>query len=128
MEILLKAAAAAILGCGVCLLLKKSNPEMGMALALMICVAGLALGTALLKPVLEFLSAARKMSGLSEAHFYPVIKAVGIGVCTKLCVDICKDSGQASMGGMLETLGTVCALYTALPLLESLLDILGGLI
>ncbi len=128
MEILLKAAAAAILGCAVCLLLKKSNPEMGMGLSLLVCAVGLSLGAVLLSPILELLTRARELSGLSGPLFYPVVKAVGIGICTKLCGDICKDSGQAAMGGMLETLGTVCALYAALPLMDSLLDTLEALI
>lgn len=127
MEILLKAAAAAILGCAVCLLLKKSSPEMSLSLALIICVLGLALGAGIAAPILKLLSRAREMSGLGEAVFYPVVKAVGIGLCTKLCGDVCKDSGQAAMAAMLETLGAFCALYAALPLMESLLDMLEGL-
>jgi len=97
-------------------------------LSVLICVGGLALGAALLSPIMALLSGARSLSGLSEAIFYPVVKSVGIGICAKLSSDICKDSGQAAIAGTLETLGVLCALYTSLPLMETLLDMLEGLI
>ncbi len=116
------------MACAVCLLLKKNSPEMGLPVSILVCVGGLALGAGLLSPIMELLSSARKLSGLSDALFYPVVKSLGIGVCAKLSADICRDSGQAAIGGTLETLGAVCALYASLPLMETLLDMLEELL
>ena len=124
----MKAAAASVLACAVCLLLKKPSPELGLGLSVTVCVGGLAMAAVLLEPILGLLSEARELSGLSEALFYPVMKSVGIGVCAKLSADICKDSGQAAIAGTMETLGAVCALYTAMPLMETLLAMLEELI
>ena len=124
MEPIVKVCAAAVTASAVCLLLKKNSPEMGLPLALGVCCGIFILALGLLRPVLELVDTARKLSGLPDALFYPVVKSVGIGICTKLAADTCRDSGQAAMGSAVETAGAVCALYAALPLMETLLDML----
>ena len=121
---MLKLASAAILACGLCLLLKKTNPELGLGLSLAVCCGGFALALGMAAPLLELLEGAKRLSGLSDALFYPVVKSVGIALCAKLGCDVCKDSGQTAIAGSMETLGAVCALYAALPLFETLLDML----
>ena len=112
----------------VCLLLRKNSPEMGLGLSIAVCVGALCLSTSLIKPILDFLAEVRSMSALPSALFYPVLKCLGIGICAKLVSDICKDSGQAAIGGTVESLGCVCSIYGALPLMKSFLDMLGELI
>ncbi len=128
MDTLVKIAAAALMASAVCLLLKKSNPEMGLPLSLLVCAGAFAVAAGLLSPIFSLLDSARRLSGLANALFYPVVKSVGIGICTKISSDICKDSGQGAMAGCLETAGAVCALYAALPLMETLLDMLEELV
>ena len=128
METLVKISAAAILSCAVCLLLKKSNPELAIPLSLAVCAGAFILSSGFLSAILSFMEKLRGLSGLTEALFYPVVKSVGIGICAKLASEVCKDSGQAAMAGCVELAGAVCALYTALPLMESLLDMLEELL
>lgn len=128
MDTVAKIAAAAVLASAVCLLLKRSNPEMGLPLSLVVCAGGFAVAAGLLGPILELLDAARRLSGLSDTLFYPVVKGVGIGICSKLGAEICRDSGQGAIAGAVETVGTVCALYAALPLMSTLLDMLEALV
>ncbi len=127
MDVLIKTAAAALLASLVCLLLKKSNPELGLPLSAAVCVGAIMLSAGLLRPLLELLARAAAMGGVSQALLMPVMKSVGIGICTRLASDLCKDSGQGAMAGCVELAGAVCALYTALPLMESFLDMLEGL-
>ena len=82
----------------------------------------------MLRPLMELLTRAAEMGGVSPAVLLPVIKSVGIGICSRVAADLCKDSGQGAMAQCVELAGTVCALYTALPLMESLLDMLETLI
>ena len=128
MEVLIKTAAAAIVASLVCLLLKRSNPEMCVPLSVAVCVGAMLLSAGLLRPLLELLVRAGEMGGVSAAIFYPVMKSVGIGICTRVAADICKDSGQGAMAGCVELVGAICALYTALPLMEGRLDMLEELI
>lgn len=124
----MKIGAAAVMASAVCMLLKKSNPEMGLPLALLVCVGGFAVTAGLLGPILGLVESAKRLCGLSDALFYPVVKSVGIGICAKLASELCKDSGQGAMAGCVETAGAVCALYAALPLMETLLDMLEELV
>lgn len=124
MEVLIKTAAAAVVASAVCLLLRRSNAEMAVPVSVAVCAGAVVLSAGLLRPVMELLGSAREMSGLSDALFYPVIKSVGIGICTRISADLCRDSGQGAMAGCVELAGAVCALYTALPLMETLLDML----
>lgn len=128
MELLIKTAAAAVAASLVCLLLKKSNPELAIPLSAAVCAGAVLLLGGLLRPLMELLTRAAEMGGVSPAVLMPVIKSVGIGICSRVAADLCKDSGQGAMAQCVELAGTVCALYTALPLMESLLDMLETLI
>ena len=128
MDSIVKICAAAVTASAVCLLLKNRSLELGLPLSLAVCCGIFALAFGLLKPVLELVDSARRLSGLPDALFYPVVKSVGIGVCAKLGSEICRDSGQGAVAGAVETAGAVCALYVALPLMETLLDMLEELV
>lgn len=127
MEVLMKTAAAAIVASLVCLLLKRSNPEMAVPLSAIVCVGAVILSADMLRPLAELLARAEQMGGISAVLFYPVMKSVGIGICTRVAADLCRDSGQGAMAGCVELAGTICALYTALPLMETMLDTLEAL-
>lgn len=124
MEILLKTAVAAVAASMFCLLLRRSNPELALPLAAAVCVGAVMLSAGLLRPLLELLERAGTMGGVSSALMMPVVKSVGIGICSRVAADLCRDSGQSAMAGCVELAGAVCALYTALPLMETLLDML----
>ncbi len=128
MGILLKLSAAALLASSVCLVLKKNSPEMGLMLAVLVCVGGFALIAEILLPILELIRDAGKLGGISSTLFYPLLKCLGIGIGAKLSADICKDSGQTAIAGSVELAGAVCAVYCSLPLLNALMDMLEELV
>ena len=128
MEILLKLSAAALLACGICLVLKKNAPETGLMLAIVVSVGGFALAAEIISPIIKLIREAGVLGGMSAALFNPLLKCLGIGIWAKTAADICKDSGQGAMAGSVELAGAVCALYCALPLLNTLIDMLEELI
>lgn len=77
--------------------------------------------------VLEVLELAQLGLGLSSAYTAPVIKCVGIGICAKLGSDLCRDAGQTAVASTVELCGAGCALYVSLPLVKTLLGLLGEL-
>ena len=123
----MKTAAAALAASMFCLLLRRSNPELALPIAAAVCVGAMVLALELLRPLLELLSRAGSLGGVPSGMIMPVVKSVGIGICSRIAADMCKDSGQSAMAGSVETVGVICALYTALPLMESLLDMLEDL-
>ena len=75
----------------------------------------------------DFVSGIIKSSGLPSAVFVPIIKCVGIAVLTKLVCNLCKDAGQNGTSSAVEYLGSAAMVYTAMPLLGTLLKTLEGL-
>lgn len=128
MEQVIRFSAAALLATAVCLLLRRSNPELQLPLALLLCVAVLAGAAALLGPVRDFLIRTEALSGLSSAYFLPVVKCVAISILSKGAADLCRDGGQSAIAGAVELGGTAAALYAALPLFSALLSLLERLL
>ena len=128
MEVLLKAAAVAVVGAVLGLVLKKNTPEISLLLSMAISCAVLALGAELLKDVLDFVTSLTEVTNISSASISAVLKAVGIGIVTRIAVDICKDSGQTSAASSVELAGTVTALFVAMPLMETVLEMIRSLL
>lgn len=128
MELIVRIGAAAVLGAVTALLLRRSNPELGVPLAAAVCAFAFFAAGAALRPVLEVLESARSLSGLGGAYFLPVTKCVAIGLIARAAADLCRDAGQGAMAGAVEVGGTAAALYVSLPLLQTLLELLQRLL
>lgn len=124
MEVLIKTAVVAVAASIAGIIIKRGNPEMVIPLAAAVCAGAAMLSVGLLSPIMELMKKAGDMSGISAVLFMPVVKSVGIGICTRIASDLCRDSGQGAIAGCVEMAGAVCALYTALPLMETLLNTL----
>ncbi len=128
MSALLRFAAAAVLAAVICLLLRRSDPEMQIPLAAAVCAFVLWGTLKLLEPVRELLERAALRSGLSSVYFLPVAKCVVIGIVTKGAADLCRDAGQSATAGAVELGGAAAALAVSLPLLTALLTFLEQLL
>ena len=128
MDAAVKAAVLGTVAAAGALLIRKSNPEMALLLgiAVVACISAAALK--LISAMADVLNAAMDMSGLSTALFTPVIKCVGIGITAKLCGDICRDASQSGIASAVEFAGAAAAVYAALPLIRTLMDMVGGMI
>ena len=128
MGALLRFAAAAIMTTAVCLLLRRSNPELQVPLAAACCAFALYLALELLAPVRDFLERAAALSGIGDVYLLPVAKCVVIAIVSKGAADLCRDGGQSAVAGAVELGGAAAALYVSLPLLTSLLGFLERLL
>ena len=128
MELVVKAAAIALIACVCVLIIKNSNP--GGAYLLAVCSSViLMLGAALLlSEIADFINALISRSGLSPAIFLPIIKCTSIGIIVSIVSGLCKDAGQSSASFAIEYLGAACAVYTALPLIATMLNTLEELL
>ena len=122
MTILLKAAATGIAGAVIALLLKRSAPELGLALSVAVSLFGGLLAMELMAGLGDLLETVQEETGLSPAVVGPVMKCVGVGIVTRLSADICRDAGQSAAASAVELCGAACALVTALPLILALLS------
>lgn len=124
----MKVAVLAIFGTASALVIRRSNGELAILLALSVCVCALCMTLKLIAPILEFGQHVKRMVGLSGIVCTPVLKCVGIGLTSRIASDLCRDGGQKAMSSAVELTGAVGALYVSLPLLTMLLDMLEELL
>ncbi len=128
MEIVIKASAIAILSALCILLINKSNHEFGLAAAIAAAAVICFFAIQLCGSILELVRYAVSQTGLSSALFAPIIKCVGIAMIVNLTSGLCRDASQSGIAASVELLGSAAALFTALPLLNALLETIGRLI
>lgn len=128
MTLLIKAAVTVIVGALMSLLLRRSAPELGLAVSISVSLLAAAFAMELVSGLSEILSLVREETGLSPAVVGPVMKCVGVGIVTRLSADICRDAGQSAAASAVELCGTACALVTALPLIRALLKMISEML
>lgn len=128
MELIFKAAAAALIAGAVGLLIKRSNPEISLLLS--VCTVALIMIAALgfAEGLKELAAAVKTIAGSSETLIAPVLKCVAIAIVTKIASELCKDAAQAASASAVELAGTICALSVAMPLIMSMLKMIGGMV
>ena len=127
MEIVIKATVIGVVGAVLTLLIKRTNPEFSTVLSLGICGVIMLMGLTLYSSIAETLELATDNTKLSSADTAPVLKCVGIGITARLGSELCKDAGQSAVASTVEISGALCALYVSLPLIKTLLRMIGEL-
>ncbi len=128
MELLIKAAALGVVSALVGLAIKKTNPEISLLLAMAASAAVLTLALTMLSELRETLRLVMDFTSLQRTLVMPVLKCVAVGVVARLCADLCKDAGQSGVASAVELCGAGAALCVSLPLVHTLLQMLGGLL
>ena len=113
MALVTQAAALCVIAALLGLVLRRSNPEITLLLAL---AAAAAVLLALAEPLTELLRFLERLT--------PLYKTVGIALVVKVGGGLCRDAGESALAAALEFAGTVCALLTALPLLRAVLELI----
>ena len=120
----MQAAVVCLVGALLALVIKRGNPEAALLLTLSAAVAVLLSLAGSLEVLLDFLKQLVEESGLSRDLFLPLYKTVGIALVVNIGGGLCRDAGESALGSVVETVGAVCALLAALPLLRAVLSLL----
>lgn len=116
--------------CALCLLpvlvLRKNAPEQALLLVLAIGAVVLARILALTAPLLEQLRTLFDQAGVDSSHVSILLRTVAAALVSRLCGDLCRDSGSQTLGTVVELAGAAAALLIALPLLEAVAGLLLG--
>ena len=105
-------------------LLRKNNAEIGIILSLAACFLIAICLLQLAKPLVDFMSRLRALSGLETELLEPLLKTIGIGFLTQISSNVCADAGEKAIAKMIEICGAVLSLYVAIPLMEAVLEML----
>lgn len=128
MPVAIKAAAIGVTGSILALLLRRSVPELSLMISLGAGLAAAAFCIGVTGEIAQAYARLAEKSGVSPVLLTPVIKCVGIALVTELGAQICKDASQGAAAAFVELCGVLCALYTALPLINSLVAVVEGLV
>lgn len=128
MDIIIKAVVIGVVGTVLTLLVKNTNPEFSTVMSLVVCCIILGLGLSLYSAVVEVLDLVVLGADFSAAYISPVLKCVGIGITARLGSELCKDSGQSAVAATVEICGAISAIYVSLPLIKTLLGLIGELV
>lgn len=109
------------------LVIKKSNPELSLMLGILAALMAVFYAGRAVTPVVDLVGELSEGAPLASSFYVPVLKCLGIGIVTQLAVGICKDAGQAAAATGVELCGTAAAVLCTLPLIRSILTMIGEL-
>lgn len=102
------------------------KPEFSTVLRLAFCVLFGTLTVRFLQPVTEQL---RLWMNDTAAEYTGVLfKALGIATLTHITAELCRDSGENTVASGVETLGKLEILMLCLPLIGSVMDMVGEIL
>ncbi len=128
MEIIIKISLSAVFSAVICLLIKKYNPEISAAISIALTVIILIAVSSLFEVVKELFSVAVDMLGTSTTLLRPMMKCLGIAFISKFAADTCRDASLGAAASALELCGTLCSASVAIPVIISMLKMIGTLV
>lgn len=131
MKVYLQCVGAVLIGLIVILALGSKGKEFSVLLAAVICAMGCIVLVGYLEPVIEFVRQLEQAGGLDAPVMKILLKAVGVSLVSEVGALLCTDSGNGSLGKLLQLLGSAVVLWLSLPLftmlLELIQELLGGI-
>ena len=121
MEIVSRAAACAVIGSLLALLLRKYTPELSLTTTLITGMVIVWISATVCVRISDAMRDIAYRSGVDAVYLAPVLKCIGIGMVSHLAAQICRDAQQGSIAAGVELCGTLCALAVSLPLIQAVL-------
>lgn len=128
MKVYLQCVGAVLIGLIVILALGSKGKEFSVLLAAGICAMGCIVLVGYLEPVIEFVRQLEQAGGLDAPVVKILLKAVGVGLVSEVGAMLCTDSGNGSLGKLLQLLGSSVVLWLSLPLFSMLLELIQELL
>lgn len=128
MESVYQLAAGALIGVVCMVTIRKQAGEIAVLLGIVVCAALLLAVSQGLSTILGMIQTLAEMAQIDSLLLEPLLKTVGIALVTGLASQVCRDAGAGSIASAMELCGGICALYTALPLVQMVLELIGELL
>ena len=127
MGVVMKACALALIVSVLYQTVSGRNKEIAILLMVLGCAVVLGAAISYLEPVFAFIQKLQALGNVNSQMLEILLKSTGIGLLTEISILVCNDMGNASMGKTLQMLATVVILWLSLPMLNSLLELIGGI-
>lgn len=109
------------------LLLKVGKPEFAMAVSLGACVIILLFAGGTLTKVINELRTLFQYIKLPEGYLSILFKILGISYLSEFGSALCRDAGQAAIGGQIELVGKLAILVLSMPVVTALFETIGNM-
>ena len=116
------AAAAALVGTVLALILGQYRPEFRMLVVIGVSLLLMGMVLTQITPVLDEIRNAVELTGMPGDYAAVLFKAVGICLLTQLAGDVCRDSGESSIATKVELAGRTSILLLTLPMIREVLS------
>ncbi len=121
-------AGICIIASVMCKLFSDNGKEYALYIKLAAAAAVMSMIIIFVSPIAETIRNIYSRAGADEEYLTVLFKALGICYITQFACDICKDSGENALASQAELAGKISLMIIALPLFESLTDIVVRLI
>ena len=128
MEQYFQAAGAVLLAVILILTLGKQGQDFGVLVTIGVCCMVMAVAVAYLGPVLDFLGELQDLGNMNREMVGCLFKVVGIALVSETAALICTDSGNASLGRVLQVLSGAVILWLSMPVYRTLIDLIRGIL
>lgn len=123
MDLFLEAAAAVLLAVILYLVVNSRSKELAILLTLAVCSMIAVVAGRFIQPVIGFVENLETVGQLKHEYLSILLKVVGIGLLAEIAALVCTDAGNATMGKVLQMLGSCVILWLSLPLLNGLIEL-----
>jgi len=117
-----------IITCVASVILKNIKPELSLLVSLSGGIVILIMIINSLTSVISAFSSDVSKTNINTQLFSSILKIVGIGYLTEFGANICQDSGNGSLADKILLAGKVIILCFALPIVNSMLNVVIGLL
>lgn len=124
MEGFWKATAAILLTIILIVAVGKQEKDISVLLGMAVCCLAGVIAISYLEPVVGLMWELGQLGEISGSTLGILMKAVGIALVSEIAGMLCSDSGSASLGKMLQMLGSAAILYLSIPIFRGLLTLI----
>lgn len=128
MEILIKAAACGVITVIFASQLKHTRRDLAALLSLAACVLIMTAALSQAGPILRYIEEMTSISGMDHSLLEILLKVCGCTIITKLTSVFIREAGEGGIANSVELCGTLISVCFTLPLLESVMDAVCGLL
>ena len=124
MEGFWKATAAILLTVILIVAVGKQEKDISVLLGMAVCCLAGVIAISYLEPVVDLMWELGQLGEISGSTLGILMKAVGIALVSEIAGMLCSDSGSASLGKMLQMLGSAAIPYLSIPIFRGLLTLI----
>lgn len=121
-------ASTAFIAAILSLILKQYKPEYSLFISISAGVLIFLSVLAVIRPIMDYINTLTRQTGLSGVYAEVLIKSLAVCYITQLAADCCADAGETAIAGKLQIAGRIAILLIALPMFQSLTELVTELI